>query len=207
MMTSALIIVDVQNDFSPSGALPVGEGHEIVPIINQLMGHFDYVIATQDWHPAGHASFASTQQRKVGEVINLGGEEQYLWPDHCLQGTYGAEFINGLYLDGIDKIIRKGVDQAVDSYSGFFDNRRQNQTELADYLKEKKVNKVYVTGLATDFCVKFTALDSCELGFTTSVIMDACRGVNPDDIDTVSILLQQAGCQIDHSDHFLNKPR
>lgn len=203
-MTSALIIVDVQNDFSPTGALPVNEGHKVVPVINQLMTRFEHVIATQDWHPPGHASFASTQGKTVGEMIDLNGEEQYLWPDHCLQGSYGAEFIDGLNLNGIDKIIFKGIHPDIDSYSGFFDNQRQHETILAAYLKEKGVKQVYVTGLATDYCVKFTALDSCELGFETSVIVDACRGVNPDEVEKALSFLQQSGCQLVRSHDVLS---
>lgn len=197
-MYKALILVDVQNDFASDGALPVPEGQSVVPVINLLMPHFDHVIATKDWHPAGHASFASTQGKTPGEVISLSGIEQILWPDHCVQDTVGAEFIAGLNLDAIEHIIYKGTHQAIDSYSGFFDNQRRHETGLAGYLRQHGITDVYIAGLATDYCVKFTALDAISLGFKTWVVQDACRGVDlaVGDCERALTMMQQAGCHL-----------
>lgn len=174
----ALIIVDPQNDFCPGGALPVKEGDQIVPVVNRLQPEFDLVIATQDWHPKNHKSFAGNHQKKVGEMIELHGLDQILWPDHCVQGTWGAEFVAGLKTERIERIFQKGTDPEIDSYSGFFDNGHQKPTGLGDYLKARGVTDVYLAGLATDYCVKFTALDAVALGFRAHVISDACRGVD-----------------------------
>ncbi len=195
-MTKTLILVDVQNDFSPSGALPVPQGDQIVPIINNLLPYFDHVIATQDWHPQGHASFASVHNKTPGELIELDGVPQVMWPDHCVQGTRGAEFIAELNTHAIDHVVQKGTNLNIDSYSGFFDNQRLQATGLADYLREKGLTDVYIVGLATDYCVKFTALDAAELGFNTWVIQDACRGVNMSegDVDNAFQQMQKAGC-------------
>ncbi|MBF0387546.1 MAG: bifunctional nicotinamidase/pyrazinamidase [Candidatus Omnitrophica bacterium] len=173
----ALIIVDMQNDFCPGGALPVKDGNTIVPAINDLMKKFDMVVATQDWHPKDHGSFASNHGKKSGEMIVINGLDQILWPDHCVQGTQGAEFVKGLDVKRIARVFQKGMDKGVDSYSGFFDNGHKNATGLGDYLKQQKVTEVYVVGLATDYCVKFTALDAVGLGFKTFLITDACKGV------------------------------
>ena len=180
----ALIIVDVQNDFCPGGALAVKEGDQIVPIINKIMSKFDLVVATQDWHPKNHKSFASNNGKKVGEVIDLNGLKQILWPDHCVQGSKGAEFVAKLDAKRIDRIFQKGTDPEIDSYSGFFDNGHKKRTGLDDYLRKKGVDEVYIVGLATDYCVKFTALDAVELGFKTYLIQDACRGVNLNNHDS-----------------------
>lgn len=206
-MSKALILVDVQNDFSPDGALPVPDGDAIVPVINLLMPHFDHVIATKDWHPEGHASFASTQGKQPGEKIQLSGIEQILWPDHCVQETYGSEFITGLNLDAIERVIYKGTHPDIDSYSGFFDNQHDQSTGLADYLQKIGVTELYITGLATDYCVKFTALDALSLGFKTWVIQDACRGVNliDGDVEAAWSAMQEAGCQLTVSSSFLQK--
>ena len=197
-MYKALILVDVQNDFASDGALPVPEGQSVVPVINLLMPHFDHVIATKDWHPAGHASFASTQGKTPGEVFSLSGIEQILWPDHCVQDTAGAEFIAGLNLDAIEHIIYKGTHLDIDSYSGFFDNQRRHATGLAEYLQQHAISDVYIAGLATDYCVKFTALDAVSLGFKTWVIKDACRGVDlaQGDIDKAWQAMEEAGCRV-----------
>lgn len=173
-----LIIVDVQNDFCPGGALPVREGDKIVPVANRLQEKFDLVIATQDWHPKDHKSFASNHRKKPGDVIMLNGLEQVLWPDHCVQGTNGAQFVPELKTDRIDRVFQKGTDPEIDSYSGFYDNGHRKATGLGDFLKERGITDVYVVGLATDYCVKYTALDAVRLGFRTSVIIDATRGVN-----------------------------
>jgi nicotinamidase/pyrazinamidase len=175
----ALIIVDMQYDFMPGGALAAPGGDEIVPLINGLQASFDVIVATQDWHPAGHGSFASAHPaHEVGEIIKLNGLDQELWPDHAVQGARGAELSSDLDTSRIDRIFRKGMNPAVDSYSGFFDNGQQGDTGLNDYLQSQGVTKVYVVGLALDYCVKYTALDAQRLGYETTVIVDATRAVN-----------------------------
>lgn len=175
----ALLLIDLQYDFMPGGALAVAGGDEVVAVANRLMGAYAVVVATQDWHPANHASFASQHPgRQVGEVIALGGGPQILWPDHCVQGTRGAELHADLERDGIDEVVRKGADREIDSYSGFFDNDQRRTTGLERLLRTRGVDAVHVMGLATDFCVKFTALDALRLGFRTSVIGEGCRAVN-----------------------------
>lgn len=175
----ALILVDMQNDFVPGGALAVPEGDRIIPICNRLSEAFELVVATQDWHPANHGSFAASHPaRKIGDVIDLNGLPQILWPVHCVQNTPGAAFVPGLDVSRIERVFRKGTDPAIDSYSGFFDNGHRRATGLGEYLEQKGVTDVYVAGLATDYCVKFTALDAKSLGFNTFLIEDACRGVN-----------------------------
>ena len=168
----ALIIVDVQNDFCPGGALPVPEGDRVVEVINRIQPGFDLVVATQDWHPADHGSFAANHPgRRPGEQIELAGLPQILWPVHCVQGTPGAELHPGLDRSRIARVFRKGTDPSVDSYSGFFDNGRRASTGLGEYLKDQGVTDVYVCGLATDYCVKATALDAVASG-----VQDAPRG-------------------------------
>jgi len=180
----ALIIVDVQNDFLPNGALAVSEGDQIIPIVNNLMNKFDLVVATQDWHPKEHGSFASNHKNmNPGDQIELFGLNQVLWPDHCIQHTYGAEISKALNTSVIDHIVKKGTDILIDSYSGFFDNGKKKETGLHDYLKSKGVDMVFVVGLATDYCVKFTALDAAALGYRTFVVPDATRAVNLNDGD------------------------
>lgn len=175
----ALIIVDIQNDFLPGGALAVADGDHVIPIINKLIPKFETVIATQDWHPAGHGSFASSHPGKnPGEVIDLHGLQQVLWPDHCVQGTKGAEFNSSLDQKHIQKVFQKGTDPRIDSYSGFFDNGKRKDTGLHNYLESLGIKEVFVVGLATDYCVKFTALDAAGLGYKTNVIADATRAVN-----------------------------
>jgi len=174
-----LIVVDVQNDFLPQGSLAVQDGDQIVPNVNKLMDKFDLVVATQDWHPKEHGSFASNHKnRKPGEQIELFGLNQVLWPDHCVQGTNGAEFSSELNTSGIDHVIQKGTDILVDSYSGFFDNGKKKETQLNEFLKSKQVEMVFIVGLATDYCVKYTALDAAELGYRVFVVPDATKAVN-----------------------------
>ena len=195
----ALIIVDVQNDFVPGGALAVPEGDAVVPVCNRLSKAFDLVVATQDWHPANHGSFAASHPgRKIGDVIDLNGLSQMLWPVHCVQDTPGAEFVPGLDTSRFDRVFRKGTDPAIDSYSGFFDNGHRKATGLGEYLKQKGVTDVYVAGLATDYCAKFTALDAQSLGFKTFLIEDACRGVNvrPGDDQAAIEEMRQAGVHV-----------
>ncbi|MBX2843147.1 MAG: bifunctional nicotinamidase/pyrazinamidase [Flammeovirgaceae bacterium] len=182
----ALILVDIQYDFISGGALAVPEGENIIPTINQIQKHFDLVIATQDFHPVDHGSFAANHEGKnPGEIIDLNGLPQILWPIHCVQGSNGAEFVKELNMENVTKIFPKGTDKGIDSYSGFFDNGHKKATGLGDYLKEKAAKEVFVVGLATDYCVKFTALDAQDLGFKTYLIKDATRGVNlqPGDVD------------------------
>ncbi len=179
----ALLLVDIQNDFAPTGALPVPEGDQVVPVVNGIQDRFDLVVATQDWHPQDHQSFAVYHGKNPGEMIMLNGIEQILWPVHCVQESTGAKFIAGLNMNRVQKIVQKGLDPQVDSYSGFFDNDHKSATGLGDFLKEKGVEEVYVTGLALDYCVKFTAMDSNQLGFKTKVIVDATRAVNISDGD------------------------
>ncbi len=199
---NALILVDVQNDFVPGGALAVSEGDRVVPVANRLMPHFDLVVATKDWHPADHSSFAGQHPGgHVGDVIDLEGLQQVLWPEHCIEGTVGAEFVVGLDVDGIDRVFEKGTNRAIDSYSGFFDNAHRRATGLGDFLRQREVTEVFVMGLATDYCVKFTALDAVELGFSTHLILDGCRGVNlnPGDVDRAIGELHRAGVRVTDS--------
>lgn len=195
----ALLLVDIQNDFLPGGALAVNQGNMIIPIINQLVLKFDLIVATQDWHPANHESFASNHAGgQLGQVIDLHGLTQVLWPDHCIQNTRGAELSSELETERIQKVFRKGTDPTVDSYSGFYDNDYRNDTGLGTYLKKKEVDQLYVVGLATDYCVKFTALDAAALGFETTVITDAVRAVNldPDDGNKALQVMKQSGVQL-----------
>jgi nicotinamidase/pyrazinamidase len=175
----ALLVVDIQNDFLPGGALAVSDGDQVIPVVNRLAGCFHLLLATQDWHPANHGSFAANHpDRRPGELIDLNGIMQVLWPVHCVQGSPGAAFSAQLQTECFSKIFRKGIDPGIDSYSGFFDNGRRRSTGLSEYLREKNVNELFICGLATDYCVKFSALDSVHSGLRTHVIEDACRGVN-----------------------------
>lgn len=196
---TALLLVDIQNDFLPGGALAVHEGDQILPIVNQLLEkEFDFIIATKDWHPINHGSFASTHHKQPGERILLNNLEQILWPIHCVQHTPGAEFAAKLNSAKIDKIFYKGTDQNIDSYSAFFDNEHRKSTGLAEFLREKKVRDIFIAGLATDYCVKYSALDGAKLGFNIFVVADACKGVNLQPNDTTNAIneMQQAGAKI-----------
>jgi nicotinamidase/pyrazinamidase len=175
----ALLIVDLQVDFCPGGALEVKEGDQIIPIANELMKHFDLVIATKDWHPADHGSFAANHSwRKIGQVIELDGLEQILWPIHCVQDSFGAKFAPDLEVSQIHEVFLKGTDPMIDSYSGFFDNGHRKATGLGEYLKDQSVTSLYIMGLALDYCVKYTVLDALSLGFQTYLIADGTRAVN-----------------------------
>ncbi|MBP4000753.1 bifunctional nicotinamidase/pyrazinamidase [Pseudomonas koreensis] len=176
---TALLVIDVQNDFIPGGQLAVPEGDLIVPLINRLAGQFKQVIIAQDWHPAGHTSFASSHPgRQPYDVIQLPYGEQTLWPDHCIQGSHGAEFHSGLDLPHAQLIIRKGCNPDIDSYSAFLEADRVTTTGLAGYLKERGIDTVYMVGLALDFCVMFSALDARAAGFNAFVVLDACRAID-----------------------------
>ncbi len=178
MNAEALLIIDMQNDFMPGGPLGVPGGDEIIPLINDLMEQFSLVVATQDWHPKSHMSFASTHQKQIGEVIEVKGVSQMLWPEHCIQNSLGAQLVDGLNLSKIDKIIQKGMDIQIDSYSAFFDNAKLQSTGLEKFFNDANMNKIFIVGVATDYCVKFSALDALECGFETAVMPDACRAVN-----------------------------
>ena len=194
-----LLLVDLQNDFMPGGALAVPHGDEVVPVANDLAARFDFVVASQDWHPAGHLSFASQHAgRKPGDEIELGGITQQLWPDHCVQGTAGAELSPGLDQSRISEVVRKGTDPEIDSYSAFNDALKRRSTGLEDLLRERGVETVYVLGLATEYCVKFSALDSLGAGFRTVVVSDGCRGIGlkPSDIQGAWDELGSAGASI-----------
>lgn len=176
-----LVIIDVQNDFMPGGALAVPEGDKIVSLINKLQEKFDLVIATQDWHPEKHASFATTHENaKEFEVINLEGIQQVLWPEHCIRNTSGAEFHPDLKTGKIESIFRKGTDISIDSYSGFYDNAHLKSTGLSGYLKEKKAKELYFVGLAAEYCVKFSILDALDEGFSATLIEDGTRALSDD---------------------------
>ena len=176
-----LLVVDVQNDFCPGGALAVPRGDEIVPIVNRLATRFTHIVLTQDWHPHGHGSFASSYPgRKPYEVVTLSYGEQILWPDHCVQGSSGAAFHSGLDAPRAALILRKGFRREIDSYSAFFENDRTTPTGLTGYLRERGLGRVFIAGLALDFCVAYSAIDAARQGFTAVVIEDACRGIDVD---------------------------
>ena len=179
-MTHALIVIDVQNDFCPGGALAVPEGDAIVPGINALMGDFDAVILTQDWHPAGHSSFASSHGAEPMTLTDMPYGPQVLWPDHCVQGTQGAGFHKDLMTDRADLIIRKGYNPAIDSYSAFFENDKTTPTGLEGYLRTRGIDTLTMVGLATDFCVNYSAVDAARLGFTVTVRQNLCRAIDFD---------------------------
>jgi nicotinamidase/pyrazinamidase len=176
-----LLIVDVQNDFCPGGALPVPQGDDIVPVVNRLGREFAHVILTQDWHPRGHASFASSRPGKQPfDTIEMSYGQQILWPDHCVQGTHGAAFHRGLDVPHAELVIRKGFRSTIDSYSAFRENDRRTPTGLASYLKERGFERITLCGLATDFCVLFSAIDAREAGFEVSLAASACRAIDVD---------------------------
>lgn len=196
---ATLIVVDVQNDFLPGGALAVPRGDEVVAVANAVMPAFDRVVATQDWHPRAHGSFAVNQPgRAVGEVITLAGAPQVMWPVHCVADTAGAEFAAGLAVENFERVFVKGTDPGVDSYSGFFDNDRRSATGLGDYLRAVGEEDVWVLGLATDYCVKATALDAVGLGLRTRLIVDGCRAVElaPGDGARAIAEMQAAGVEV-----------
>ena len=175
----ALILVDIQNDFLPGGALAVPGGDEIIPVVNRIQERFRLVVATQDWHPAGHTSFASSHPgKKVFDTVTIDGIEQILWPDHCVQGSRGAEFSRAFNTNQVEAIVRKGTDLGVDSYSTFYDNARRKSTGLAGYLKWKSVDRVFLAGLAADFCVYYSIKDALELGFQAVLIKDGTRAIS-----------------------------
>lgn len=179
MIGHALLVVDIQNDFCPGGALAVDKGDEILPAINRLIDESEHVILTQDWHPAGHSSFATSHPgKKPFDTIDMAYGPQTLWPEHCVQGTHGAEFHPDLQWTRAQLVIRKGFRIGVDSYSSFFENDHQTPTGLAGYLRERNIGSLTIVGLATDFCVAYSALDAVSHGFQVRVRLDACRGID-----------------------------
>lgn len=195
----ALLVVDIQNDFLSGGALEVQEGDKIIPVVNRIISRFNLIVATKDWHPSDHKSFASNHKEKqAGERIRLKGLDQILWPDHCVQNSLGAAFSEDLETGCFSKIVEKGTDPEIDSYSGFYDNGHLKDTGLADYLNRRNVKEVYIVGLTTDYCVKFTALDAVREGFDTFVIKDCTRAVNlqPGDFEKAIREMKAAGVHI-----------
>lgn len=179
MAGDALIVIDIQNDFCPGGALAVTGGDEIMPLVNDLIRNTEHVLLTQDWHPAGHSSFASSHQgRQPFETIDMPYGAQTLWPDHCIQGSKGADFHSGLAWAKSELVIRKGFRGGIDSYSAFFENDHLTPTGLAGYLNERGIGAITLVGLATDFCVAYSALDAVRQGFSTTVRLDACRAID-----------------------------
>lgn len=195
----ALIVVDVQNDFCPGGSLAVSGGDQVAPFINRIRENYPLVVFSQDWHPAAHKSFSSNNPgSSVGEFIKLGGQDQIMWPDHCVQGSPGAEFHQELEVRPEDPVVRKGEHSDVDSYSAFFDNDHKQETGLRALLEERGVSEVDVVGLATDYCVKFTVLDALELGLHVGVPREGCRAVNlqPGDGDKAFDEMETAGANL-----------
>jgi nicotinamidase/pyrazinamidase len=194
-----LLLVDLQNDFVEGGSLAVPDGLAVVDVANRLMPKFDLVVATQDWHPSNHQSFASQHSDlAIGDSFELNGLQQLAWPDHCVQGTFGAELVGRLNQSAIHHVIQKGTDSGIDSYSGFYDNGHLRRTGLTELLRQQHIDHLYVMGLATDYCVRFTALDSVREGFRTSLILDGCRGVelNSGDIERAIEEMKQAGVEL-----------
>ena len=200
----ALVVIDVQNDFIPGGQLEVQQGDLIVPVINRLQKFFDLVVAIQDWHPQNHKSFASNHSnKKPFDEINLNGQKQILWPDHCVQGSKGAEIHPDLEINKIAAIFRKGMDPEIDSYSGFYDNDHQMSTGLSGYLKEKEITEIYFCGLAADICVYYTLKDSLKEGFFATLIEDASRPLSNDAFISIKNELTKMGVRIINSNEIL----
>lgn len=202
----SLLLVDLQVDFMPTGMLPVAGGDEVVALANRLAPLYPLVVATQDWHPADHGSFAANHPwRKPGQVIQLDGLAQVLWPIHCVQDSWGSEFVAELDLSQVDCVFQKGTDRLIDSYSAFYDNGHRKSTGLAEWLRKRGVSEVHVLGLATDYCVKYTVLDALAEGFTVSLIQDATRGVElkSGDVERAVAEMAEAGAKILNSGQLL----
>jgi nicotinamidase/pyrazinamidase len=197
---NALILVDIQNDFIPGGSLPVPFGDQIIPLVNELQNSFNLIVATQDWHPQGHKSFASAHAGKnTFDKVMLHGLEQVLWPDHCIQGSAGARFHSNLVMNKVEAIFRKGMDPEIDSYSGFYDNGYKKSTGLAGYLREHKVKKVFVCGLAGDYCVFYTAKDALKENFETYIVEDATRSISAEGFEKAKAEIFSSGGQVTSS--------
>jgi len=195
----ALLLIDLQNDFMPGGPLAIPGGDEVLPIIDELLHYrYDLIVATKDWHPENHGSFAATHGKVAGEEVMLEGLLQRLWAVHCIQNTYGADYADGWRSDKVDVTIHKGENENVDSYSAFFDNGRRSKTPLDNLLHQAHIQILFIAGVATDYCVKFSVLDACRLGFTVFVITDACRGVNvhDNDVEKAFDAMQHAGATL-----------
>ncbi len=185
-MTTALIIVDMQNDFLPGGALAVAGGDEIIDEINRISKAYDLVVATQDWHPHNHGSFASQHEgARLFEMGQLAGMPQVMWPDHCVQGSFGADLTRELNQERVEAIFRKGMNPEIDSYSAFFDNGKLKATGLEGYLRGRGVTEVHICGLAADYCVWYTAKDAIELGFEAVIMLDAVKAINPEEFEKI----------------------
>lgn len=198
---TALLLVDLQNDFMPGGSLPVPNGKQILPAINRLLQKkFDLIIASKDWHPENHGSFASIYNKNPTDIIQLEGVEQILWPIHCVKESEGAAFVEGWDHTKVNHIVFKGIDKKIDSYSAFFDNASRRSTGLFDLLKEKSIQRLYVAGLATDYCVKYSVLDALRLGFKVFVVTDGCAAVNlnsQDGNEALRVMEEAGACLID----------
>ncbi len=198
-MSPALLFIDLQNDFMPFGGLAVADADKVIPVANALIPHFKTVVATQDWHPADHGSFAANHPwRKPGQVIELNGLPQVLWPMHCVQDSFGAEFAPALATTRFTKVFPKGTDPGIDSYSGFYDNGHRKSTGLAEWLHGQKIDTLYMMGVATDFCVKFSVLDALAENFVVYLIVDGCRGVDlvPGDSEQALTEMERAGAKL-----------
>ncbi|MFC5862844.1 bifunctional nicotinamidase/pyrazinamidase [Acidicapsa dinghuensis] len=203
--TDLLLVIDVQRDFCPGGALAINEGDAVVPLINQLAPRFEHIVLTQDWHPANHQSFASTHNKDAYSQLEVSYGQQTLWPDHCVQGMPGAEFHPSLELTRAELILRKGFRANIDSYSAFFENDKTTTTGLAGYLRERGFQRIFLAGLAFDFCVRFSAIDAVRAGFEALVIEDACRSVNlPGTVDATRQEFAATGVQLIESDMLLS---
>ena len=201
-----LLLVDLQNDFLPGGALPIRNGDQVIDVANRLQQHFETTVATQDWHPPQHASFAANHPGKqVGDVLELHGVSQILWPIHCVQESPGAQFAPQLNTSTIHRIFAKGTDPQIDSYSGFYDNGGQLSTGLEHYLQQRATTRLFVMGLATDYCVQFTVLDALRVGIDTVLVTDGCRGVEQCAGDCAAAMtkMQSSGAQLMHSDQVI----
>jgi len=195
-----LIIVDLQNDFVPGGALAVPEGDQIIPVVNRIQDKFDLVIASQDWHPANHVSFASNHKNKKPlDKIEWHGTEQILWPDHCVQETWGAELHPDLNTKKVEAIFRNAMDPEIDSYSGFYDNDHEKSSGLTGFLHERKADDLYFCGLAADVCVYFSIKDALQEGFSATLIEDATRAIDADEYERVRKEITDKGCKIINS--------
>jgi len=194
----ALLVVDVQNDFMPWGSFPVSHGDEVIPIINGLIKKFSHVIATQDWHPLDHLSFAVNHGKQPGEIVLLKGIEQILWPIHCVQNTPGAAFVDDLDTSKFIKVFHKGTDKFIDSYSALYDNEHFRSTGLPEYLQKNDIDEIYIVGLTTEYCIKYSALDAIDLGIKVNVFIDGCRGINlhPQDSEQAIIEMKKKGAKI-----------
>ncbi len=195
MSNEALVVIDVQNDFCPGGTLAVADGDGIIPLVNDLIDRFEHVALTQDWHPPGHSSFASTHAGAAPySTVEMAYGAQTLWPDHCIQGSPGANFHPGLVWTKAQIVIRKGFNPAIDSYSAFFENDRATPTGLSGYLRERGIGALTLAGLATDFCVAYSALDAVKLGFDVTVRMEACRAIDlGGSLDAMTTAMREAG--------------